>query len=94
MRLTDLLQLIDDLNINTTFYLQIKDQLLPWGKLTLTGNKCLLYPGKNPLTKTKLIKLVGKMHARGIPLLVVINDEEYPIFGLQIREETGQAVLK
>lgn len=94
MRLTDLLQLIDDLNINTAFYLQIDDQLLPWSKLTLAGDKCLLYPGKKPLTKIRLIKLVGRMHGRGIPLLAVVNDQEYPIFGLQIREKTGQAVLK
>lgn len=46
MRLTDLLQLINDLNINTAFYLKIDDKIVPWGKLTLVDGRCLLYQGK------------------------------------------------
>ncbi|MCI1364530.1 MAG: hypothetical protein N4R48_08850 [Lactobacillus crispatus] len=45
------------------------------------------------MTKQKLIKLVGRMRGRGIPLLMVIDQKEYSIFGLQIREDTGQAIL-
>ena len=65
MRLTDLLQLINDLNINTAFYLKIDDKIVPWGKLTLVDGRCLLYPGKNAMTKAKLIRLVGHMHSSG-----------------------------
>lgn len=93
MRLTDLLQLIDDLNLNTNFYLKHDDQLLKWSKLTITDGKCLLFPGQKAMTKQKLIKLVSRMHGRGIPLLMVIDQKEYPIFGLQIREDSGQAIL-
>lgn len=93
MRLTDLLQLIDDLNINTTFYLKIDNQILSWSKLTIANNRCLLSPGKNAMTKKKLVKLVGHMHSRGIPLVIINKDQEIPIFGLQIKEETGSAVL-
>lgn len=93
MRLTDLLQLINDLNLNTSFYLKHDDQLLMWGKLTITDGKCLLYPGQKAMTKQKLIKLVGRMRGRGIPLLMVIDQQEYPIFGLQIHEDTNQVIL-
>lgn len=93
MRLTDLLQLINDLNTNTNFYLKVNDQILPWGKLTIENDRCLLYPGQNAMTKSKLIKLVGRIHGRGIPLVVIANDQEIPLFGLQIRENTGSVVL-
>ena len=56
MRLTDLLQLIDDLNLNTSFYLKIAGKTMPWGKLTLAGEKCLLYPGQKALTKKKIVR--------------------------------------
>lgn len=93
MRLTDLLQLINDLNINTTFYLKIDDKVVPWGKLTLVDAHCLLYPGEKAMTKTKLIRLVGHMHNRGIPLLIAVDQEEHHIFGLQIKEDNNQIVL-
>lgn len=93
MRLTDLLQLINDLNTNTKFYLKINEQILPWGKLTLENDKCLLYPGKIAMTKNKLIKLVAHIHGRGIPLRVKVNEQEIPLFGLQIREDSRTAVL-
>lgn len=51
MRLTDLLQLIDDLNLNTKFYLKHDDKLLKWGKLTIAEGKCLLLPGQTAMTK-------------------------------------------
>ncbi|KRL21123.1 hypothetical protein [Lactobacillus gallinarum] len=93
MRLTDLLQLINDLNINTTFYLKIDDKVVPWGKLTLVDGRCLLYPGEKAMTKAKLIRLVGHMHNRGIPLLIAVDQEEHHIFGLQIKEDNNQIVL-
>lgn len=93
MRLTDLLQLINDLNINTTFYLKIDDIVVPWGKLTLVDSHCLLYPGEKAMTKAKLIRLVGHMHNRGIPLLIAVDQEEHHIFGLQIKEDNNQIVL-
>ena len=93
MRLTDLLQLINDLNINTTFYLKIDDKVGPWGKLTLVAGHCLRYPGENAMTTTKLIRLVGHMHNRGIPLLIAVDQEEHHIFGLQIKEDNNQIVL-
>lgn len=47
MRLTDLLQLIDDLNLNTSFYLKIAGKTMPWGKLTLAGeNVCFIQDKK------------------------------------------------
>ncbi|MGN1272103.1 MAG: hypothetical protein ACI4T3_03085 [Lactobacillus sp.] len=93
MRLTDLLQLIDDLNLNTQFYLKIAGETMPWSKLTLAGEKCLLYPGEKALTKAKIVNLVGKMHSRGIPLIAVVNDQEYPLFGLQIVDDSPKAIL-
>ncbi|WP_308556798.1 hypothetical protein [uncultured Lactobacillus sp.] len=93
MRLTDLLQLIDDLNLNTQFYLKIDGKTMPWSKLTLAGEQCLLYPGKKALTKAKIVNLVGKMHSRGIPLIAVVNNQEYPLFGLQIVDDSPKAIL-
>ena len=93
MRLTDLLQLINDLNINTTFYLKIDAKVVPRGKLTLVDGHCLLYPGEKAMTKAKLIRLVGHMHNRGIPLLIAVDQEEHHIFGLQIKEDNNQIVL-
>ena len=93
MRLTDLLQLINDLNINTTFYLKIDNKVVPWGKLTLVDGHCLLYPGEKAMTKAKLIRLVGLLHNRGIPLLIAVDQEEHHIFGLQIKEDNNQIVL-
>lgn len=93
MRLTDLLQLIDDLNVNTTFYLKNGEQLFPVGKLTIEEGKCLLHAGQHPMTKAKIVKIVRHMHGRGIPLLMEIEQKETPIFGLQIKEGNGTAVL-
>ena len=93
MRLTDLLQLINDLNINTTFYLKIDDKVVPWGKLTLVDGHSLLYPGEKAMTKANLIRLVGHMNNRGIPLLIAVDQEEHHIFGLQIKEDNNQIVL-
>lgn len=93
MRLTDLLQIVNDLNVNTTFYLKKDDKIYPWSKLTIIDNRCLLYPGKTIMTKAKLIRLVGKMHNRGIPLLMIIGNQEIPLFGLQIIEDYNQAIL-
>lgn len=93
MRLTDLLQLINDLNINTTFYLKINDKIVPWGKLTLVDGRCLLYPGEKAMTKAKLIRLVGHMHNRGIPLSMAVDQQERHIFGLQIKEDNNQIIL-
>ncbi|AFR22483.1 hypothetical protein R0052_08645 [Lactobacillus helveticus R0052] len=45
------------------------------------------------MTKAKLIRLVGHMHNRGIPLLIAVDQEEHHIFGLQIKEESNQIIL-
>ena len=45
------------------------------------------------MTKAKLIRLVGHMHNRGIPLLIAVDQEEHHIFGLQIKEDNNQIVL-
>lgn len=93
MRLTDLLQLIDDLNINTLFFLKREEHLFPLGKLTIEDGQCFLYPGQKAMTKNKLVKLVGQMHNRGIPLFFIFNGHKYNIFGLQIQEEKRRAIL-
>ena len=67
MRLTDLLQLINDLNINTTFYLKIDDKVVPWGKLTLVDGRCLLYPGEKAMTKANA-KLRFRFFIQNTPL--------------------------
>ena len=61
MRLTDLLQLTNDLNNQTTFYLTIKGKILPLAKLKITADGCLLYPGQHPMSKLKIIHLVKQM---------------------------------
>ncbi|AEG40713.1 Hypothetical protein WANG_1018 [Lactobacillus kefiranofaciens subsp. kefiranofaciens] len=45
------------------------------------------------MTKAKLIKIVGHMHGRGIPLLIKIQEREIHIFGLQIKEDNGTVIL-
>lgn len=93
MRLTDLLQLIDDLNINTALYFKNEERLCPLSKLTIENGQCLLHVGPRAMTKAKLIKIVGHMHGRGIPLLIKIREREIHIFGLQIKEDNGTVIL-
>lgn len=93
MRLTDLLQLTNDLNAQTNFYLTIKEQVLPLGQLKITSSNCLLYPGKVPMTKAKITHLVKHLHGRAIPLWVQGDSERLPIYGIQILPETNSVRL-
>ncbi|AIS08891.1 hypothetical protein LACWKB8_0617 [Lactobacillus sp. wkB8] len=58
MRLTDFLQLTNDLNNQTNLYLTIDQKAIPLAKVKITSTACLFIPGKKPLTKDKFIKLV------------------------------------
>lgn len=53
MKLTNLLQLINNLNQNINFFIRINDTRLPLSKITITNTECLIYPGKKALTKLK-----------------------------------------
>lgn len=86
MRLTDLLQLTNDLNNQTTFYLTIKGKILPLAKLKITADGCLLYPGQHPMSKLKIIHLVKQMHHKGIPLWIMDGKEKIPTYGIQIKD--------
>ncbi|WEV40394.1 hypothetical protein OZX56_06310 [Lactobacillus sp. ESL0684] len=84
MRLTDLLQLTNDLNQQTAFFLTLDKQPVPLAKLKITNQACLLYPGKKPLTKAKITSLVKHLHGRNIPLWIQNKTEKVPVYGIQI----------
>ncbi|WEV71334.1 hypothetical protein OZY43_02740 [Lactobacillus sp. ESL0785] len=84
MRLTDLLQLTNDLNEQTKFYLTINGAMQPLARLKISSSCCLLYPGKKPITKAKIISLVSHLHGRSIPLRIKLDDTQLAIYGVQI----------
>ncbi|MDF7683666.1 hypothetical protein PT287_09170 [Lactobacillus sp. ESL0679] len=93
MRLTDLLQLTNDLSEQTTFYLTIEQKVLPLARLKITASECLLYPGQMPMTKVKIFHLVKHMHGRSIPLWVQNGNKRLPLYGVQILPETNSVRL-
>lgn len=93
MLLTNFLQLIDDLNIQTTFFIKDREKLYPLSKIALTSSFCEFYSGTHPLTKKKIIKLVGKSR-KGVPLKVIVEDHEVPFYGIQISLKDGKAILR
>lgn len=93
MRLTDFLQLINDLNSETTFYFKIDKKIYPLSKIVLTSEACLLNTHKQALTKANLVQLLGKTHQRQIPIIYKHNDQKFPFYGLQISLNNHTATL-
>ncbi|AWN33161.1 MULTISPECIES: hypothetical protein [Lactobacillus] len=84
MRLTDFLQLTNDLNNQTNLYLTIDQKAIPLAKVKITSTACLFIPGKKPLTKDKFIKLVQNIHGRSITIYISQNDQKISVYGIQI----------
>lgn len=93
MRLTDLLQLTNDLNDQILIFLTVRNQVKPLAKLKITSEECLLYPGQKPMNKRKMVYLVKGIHGRNIPLYVVDNGQKISVYGIQILPESNSFKL-
>ncbi|BDR60201.1 hypothetical protein [Lactobacillus xylocopicola] len=93
MRLTDFLQLTNDLNKQTTLYLTLADRVRPLTSLKISSRACVLYPGTSPMTLTKLTRLVINLHDRNLPLAIQGEGEQVPVYGIQIRPESNSIRL-
>lgn len=89
MRLTDLLQLTNDVSDQTVFFLTVNTKIVPLSKLKISSTACLLFPGQKPMTKAKIVHLVKSMHKRDIPLYVKNGEEKIPVYGIQITPENN-----
>lgn len=93
MRLTDLLQLTNDLNDQIVIFLTLHHQVKPLAKLKITSEECLLYPGQKPMNKQKMVKLVKGLHGRSIPVYIVDNGQKINVYGIQILPESNSLKL-
>ncbi|CAM3086440.1 hypothetical protein SAMN04487792_0862 [Lactobacillus bombicola] len=94
MRLTDLLQLTADLNQQTKLFFSIDNQVYPLTQLKITSSAGLLYPGKLPMTKAKVIYLVKNLYGLSIPLYVLLNEQKFTLYGVQIVPEKNAIYLQ
>lgn len=76
--------MINDLNPNFKIYLRINSNDVPLEKIKVGSNTCQLFPGTRALTIAQLIRLVKKMHRRGIPLQVMTEEDSVAIYGVRI----------
>lgn len=93
MRLTDLLQMTNDLSNETSIFLTIQKKTYPLTKLQISSTECLLFAGTNPMTKAKLIHLVKNLHGRNIPVYIVSENTKIPVYGVQIIPEQNSLRL-
>lgn len=97
MLLTNLFQLINDLDKNfSLFFKPIKDsKAYPIQKITLESTKCILICGKDSAkTLNDLITLLGKIKQKNIPLEIQLSKQIYQIYGLQIDRINKHLYLK
>lgn len=97
MLLTNLFQLINDLDKNfSLFFKSTKDnKTYPIQKITLESTKCILICGKNSAkTISDLITLLGKIKQKNIPLEIQLSKHIYKIYGLQIDRINKHLYLK
>lgn len=87
MRLTDFLQLTNDISAQANFFLTINSKTIPLSKLKISSSACLLFPGQKPMTKAKIVHLVKNMYKRDIPLYILNGQERIPVYGIQIETE-------
>ena len=93
MRLTDLLQLTNDLSNQTSLYLSIGQKNIPLAKVKISSNECLLFPGKKPITKGKLVNLVKNIHGRSIPIFIYNQKKRIAVYGIQILPDQNKIRL-
>ena len=93
MKLTNLLQLTNDIDGQTKLFLTINQRVYPLAKLKISSKECLLYPGKQAMTKGKMIHLVKNIHGFDIPTYMVNQQELLPVFGIQILPEQNSIRL-
>lgn len=93
MLLEDFLQLLTDLGGQNVLYLQVKDQPLPLSKFVLAREDCQLLCGKTPMTLAKFRQLTGK-GSKSIPLSFCWQEEEIPVYGIQILPAQGKIVCR
>ena len=93
MLLSNFLQLINDLNNQTPLYAQIGQELHPLSKVSLTRDACEFHCEQRPLTKKKLLGLLGK-GSKAIPVIVCLGDQQLMIFGMQILTDRPGVVFK
>lgn len=92
MLLTNFMQLAANLTDDTSFYIKT-EPLQALGKIQLLADKAVLLPGKTPLNKGKLFKILSQAHNRALPLRIKLNSQEIIPFGLQLRPKKRQAIL-
>lgn len=94
MKMNNFIQLINNLNQDFSFYLQIEEKKYPLSKVTFTANECLLNPGKRVMTKKALFKLIRKIHHRDIAIYIIKNNKKLPVYGIQVVIDQKIVILK
>lgn len=93
MTFNNFLQLIDNINQDFYFYVRVNEKDLPLSKITVSSDGFLAYPGKQAVTKRKIIKLFKNMHNRGLSLFIFYNNQRIPVYGIQISIENTSVTL-
>ncbi len=93
MQLTNLIQLVNNLNQNMKLCLKIREKILPLTKIAVTADSCLLFTGSKAMTKKQLFKLLKKIHHRGVTVWIVTQGQRLPVYGVQVVAQKGQAIL-
>lgn len=93
MLLEDFLQILAGLGGQNVLYLQVKDQTIPLSKFVLAREDCQLLCGKKAMTLAKFRQLTGK-GSKSIPLSFCWQEEEIPVYGVQILPAEGKIICK
>lgn len=93
MTFSNFLELISNLNQDLNFYLRINGKDYPLSKITVNHQQFLAFPGQRSMTKKQIVQLFGKMHNRGLTLLISHQNRKIPVYGLQISIDKGTATL-
>ncbi|CCI85961.1 hypothetical protein FC52_GL000551 [Lactobacillus pasteurii DSM 23907 = CRBIP 24.76] len=93
MTLNNFLELIRNINQNSTFYVKVDQKQLPLSKFTLSSSESYFSVGQNPMTKQKFIRLIKQIYRTSLPLYVNYDNRKIPIYGLQISIELGRIIL-
>lgn len=82
--MNNFIQLINNLNQNFSIYLRIKQEVYPLTKITFTANECLLYAGQRAMNKKQLFNLIRNIHHRNIAIFMVKDEQQLPVYGIQV----------
>ncbi|GAA3631885.1 hypothetical protein GCM10022297_08760 [Lactobacillus hamsteri] len=93
MRLYNLIEFLNNLNEDTELFLRIHGQDYPLSKITITADECLLYPGKQAMTKKRMYKMIKNLHRHTSYIWMMNGKEKIEAYGIQISIENYSATL-